>query len=110
MAAHKRSYYHTWVHINLVVRRVPRRETKYRHQIQEHQNTIAKLQHDMHRLNNIINPIPPPVAAEKEDPNILVANDDGMVDVEEESEEEVEPWEDDHGDDMSGVDSANFEP
>jgi len=33
-----------------------------------------------------------------------------MEDVEEESEEEVEPWEVDHGDDMFGVDSDHFEP
>ena len=69
-----------------------------------------ELQHDVHRLNNFINPISPPVAAAKEDPNILVADDDGMEDVEEESEEEVEPWEDDHGDYMFGVDSDHFEP
>ena len=50
-----------------------------------------ELQHDVHRLNNFINPISPPVAAAKEDPNILVADDDGMEDVMEESEEEVEP-------------------
>ena len=67
------------------------REEEYRHQIQEHQNTIVELQHDVHRLNNIINPIRPPVAIVEEDPNVLVANDDGMEDVEEESKEEVEP-------------------
>ena len=69
-----------------------------------------ELLHDVHRLNNIINPIPPSVAVVEEDPNILVADDDGTEDVEEESEEEVEPWEDDHGDCMSGVDSDHFEP
>ena len=68
-----------------------------------------ELQHDVHRLN-IINPIPPLVAVAEEDPNVLVADDDGMEDVEEESEEEVEPWEDDHGEDMSSVDSDHFEP
>ena len=59
---------------------------------------------------NIINPIPPPVAAAKEDPNVLVADDDGMEDVEEESKQEVEPWEDDHGDYMFGVDNDHFKP
>ena len=68
------------------------REAEYQCQIQEHQNTIVELQHDVHRLNNIINPIRPPVAIVEEDPNVLVANDDGMEDVEEESEEEVKPW------------------
>ena len=50
-----------------------------------------ELWHDVHHLNNIINPIPPLVAIEEEDPNVFVANDDGMEDVEEESEEEVKP-------------------
>ena len=40
------------------------RETEYWRQIEEHQNTIMELQHDVHRLNNIINPIPPLVAVE----------------------------------------------
>ena len=67
-------------------------------------------QHDVHRLNNIINPISPPVATAKEDLNVLVADDDGIEDVKEESEEEVEPQEDDHGDYMSGVDSDHIKP
>ena len=66
-----------------------RREMEYRRQIQEHQNTITELQHDVHRLNNIINHIPPLVATAEEDPNVLVADDDGMESVEE-SKEEVE--------------------
>jgi hypothetical protein len=44
----------------------------------------------------------------EEGPNVLIAEDDGMeVDVEAEPEEnkEVEPWEDDHGDGVSDVDS-----
>ena len=49
-----------------------------------------ELQHDVHRLNNIIYPIPPLVAVAEEDPNVLVANDDGMQDVKEEFDEEVE--------------------
>ena len=85
------------------------REAECRCQIQEHQNNIVELQHDVHCLNNIINPIPPPVAVAEEDPNVLVADDDGMEDVEE-SEEEVEPQEDYHGDYMFGVDNDHFKP
>ena len=61
------------------------RETKYQRQIQEHQNTILELQHDVHRLNNIINPIPPPVATEEEeeDPEMFM-EDDGWEEEEEE--------------------------
>jgi len=42
----------------------------------------------------------------EEGPNVLIAEDDGMeMDAEEEPEdEEVEPWEDDHGDGVSNVD------
>ena len=40
---------------------------------------------------------------------MLVTDDVGMEEVEEESEEEVEPCEDDHGDAMSGVDSDHSE-
>jgi hypothetical protein len=47
----------------------------------------------------------------EEDPNVLVAEDDRMeVDVVvEPEEEEVEPWEDDHGDGVSDIDSDHFE-
>ena len=83
-----------------------RREADYRQQIQKQQDIIAELQHDVYCLNNIINPIPPPAATEEEDPNVLVADDDGMEDV----EEEVEPWEDDQGDGVSDVDSDHSEP
>jgi len=43
----------------------------------------------------------------EEGPNVLIAEDDGMeMDAEEEPEdEEVEPWEDDHGDGVSDADS-----
>ena len=43
----------------------------------------------------------------EEEPNVLIAEDDGIeMDAEEEPEdEEVEPWEDDHGDGVSDVDS-----
>jgi hypothetical protein len=44
------------------------------------------------------------------EPNVLVAKDDGMeVDVEELEEEEVEPWEDDHGDGVFDNDSDHSE-
>jgi hypothetical protein len=77
----------------------------------EYQRQIQELQEDVHRLNNRINPILPLASAMVEDPNVLVAKDDGMeVDVEVESEEEeVEPWEDDHGDGVSDVDSDHSE-
>ena len=56
----------------------------------------------------MVNPILPPALAVEEDPNVLIAEDDGMeVDVEEETEdEEVEPFEDDRGDGVSAIDSA----
>jgi len=68
---------------------------------------IEELQIDVHRLNNIINPIIPPTPAVEEGPNVLIAEDDGMeMDVEEEpKDEEVEPFEDDHGDGVSDIDS-----
>ena len=65
-----------------------------------------ELQHDVHRLNNIINPIPPQAVVEEEDPNLLVADDDGMEDI----EEEVELWEDYQGDGVSDVNSDHSEP
>ena len=43
-----------------------------------------------------------------EEPNVLIAEDDGIeMDAEEEEpkDEEMEPWEDDHGDGVSNVDS-----
>ena len=65
---------------------------------------------DVHHLNNLVNPILPPAPALEEDPNVLIAEDDGMeVDVEAEYEEEVEPFEDDQGDGMSDVDSDHPE-
>ena len=84
-----------------------RREAEYQCQIQEHQNTIAELQHDVHRLNNIINPIPPPVAMEEEekDPKILV-EDDGWK---EDEEEQLVPMDNDEANAMSGVDSDHSE-
>ena len=43
----------------------------------------------VHHLNNIINPIPPLDAPVEEDPNILVAVDDGM---EEDAPAEPKVW------------------
>ena len=55
----------------------------------------------------MVNPILPPAPAVDEDPNVLIAEDDGMeVDAEAEPEEEVEPFKDDHGDDVSNIDST----
>ena len=48
----------------------------------------------------------------EEDPNVLIAKDGGMevdAEAEPEEEEEVEPFEDDHGDDVSDIDSDHFE-
>ena len=69
---------------------------------------IEELQLDVHRLNNMVNPILPLALAVEEDPNVLIPEDNGMeVDTEEGSEdEEVEPFEDDHGDGVSDIDSA----
>ena len=55
-----------------------------------------------------MNPILPPALAVEEDPNVLIAEDDGMeVDTEEEpKDEEVEPFEDDRGDVVFDIDSA----
>ena len=54
----------------------------------------------------MVNPILSPASAVEEDPDVLIAEDDGMeVDVEAEYEEEVEPFEDDHGDGVSDIDS-----
>ena len=46
----------------------------------------------------------------EEDPNVLIAEDDGMeVDAEDEpKEEEIEPFEDDHGDGVSDIDSDHL--
>jgi len=43
----------------------------------------------------------------EDDHNVLIAEDDGIeMDAKEEPEaEEVEPWEDDHGDGVSNIDS-----
>ena len=60
----------------------------------------------------MVNPILPLDApAMEEDPNVLIAKDDGMeVDAEAGPEdEEIEPFEDDHGDGVSIIDSDHPE-
>ena len=59
----------------------------------------------------MVNPILPEAPAVEEDPNVLIAEDDGMeVDTEEEpKDEEVEPFEDDRGDGVSDIDSDHPE-
>ena len=66
---------------------------------------------DVHHLNNMVNPILPPAPAVEEDPNVLIAEDDGMeVDAEEEpDDEEFEPFEDDHGDGVSDINNDHLE-
>ena len=72
---------------------------------------VEELQLDVHRLNNMVNPILPPTPAMEEDPNVLIAKDDGMeVDVKDEpKDEEIEPFEDDQGDGVFDVDSDHPE-
>ena len=85
---------------------------EFDHREQELICQIEELQLDVHRLNNMVNPILPPALAVEEDPNVLIAEDDGMeVDTkaEPEEEDEVEPFEDDHGDDVSDIDSDHSE-
>ena len=54
----------------------------------------------------MVNPILPPAPAVEEDTNVLIAEDDDMeVDAEDEPEEDIELFEDDHGDDMSDIDN-----
>ena len=59
----------------------------------------------------MVNPILPPAPAVEEDPNVFIAEDDGMeVDAKDEpEEEEIEPFEDDHGDGVSDIDSDHPE-
>ena len=72
---------------------------------------IEELQLDVHRLNNMVNLILPPALAVEEYPNVLIGEDDGMeVDTEDEpKEEEIEAFEDDHGDDVSDINSDHSE-
>ena len=66
---------------------------------------------DVHCVDNVIHPILPPIVAEEEDPNVLAAEDDGMgEDIEDEpKDEEIEPFEDDHSDGVSNIDSDHPE-
>ena len=81
------------------------KEAEYRRQIQEHQNTIVELQHDVHRLNNIINPIPPLVAVEEKEEDLeMFMEDDGW-----EEEEQLVPVDNDDANAMSSVDSDHSE-
>ena len=79
---------------------------EFDHREQELICQIEELQLDVHRLNNMVNPILPPAPAVEEDPNVLIAEDDGMeVDTEDEPEEvQIEPFEDDHNDGVSNID------
>jgi hypothetical protein len=64
----------------------------------------------VHCLNNLHDPILPLAAAVEEGSNVLIAEDDDMEeDAEEPKEEEIEPFEDDHGDVVSDVDSDHSE-
>ena len=65
----------------------------------------------IHHLNNIIHPILALVARVEEDPNVLVAKDDGMEQdaLAKHEDEEIEPFEDDQGDGASDVDSDHSE-
>ena len=77
-----------------------RQATEFDHREQELIRHIEELQLDVHHLNNLVNPILPLAPAMEKDPNVLIAEDDGMeVDAKDELEdEEIEPFEDDHGD------------
>ena len=88
-----------------------RQATEFDCREQELMRQIEELQLDVHRLNNMVNPILPPAPAAKEDPNVLIAEDDGMeVDAEDEPEEDkIEPFEDDHGGGVSDIDSDHPE-
>ena len=59
----------------------------------------------------MVNPILPLAPTVEEDPNVLIAEDDGMeVGAEDEpKEEEIELFEDDHGDGVSDIDSDHPE-
>ena len=88
-----------------------RQATEFDRREQELIRQIEELQLDVHRLNNMVNPILPPAPVVEEDPNVLIAEDDGMeVDTMEEPEdEEVEPFEDDNGDGVSDIDNNHPE-
>ena len=72
-------------------------EQEYMRRLQHAQNTIVELQHDVHHLNNIINPIPPPDVVEEEDLEMLIEED--------EPDEDVKPMEDNDDEPMPNIDS-----
>ena len=84
-----------------------RQATEFDCREQELIRQIEELQLNVHRLNNMVNPILPPALAVEEDPNVLIAEDDGMeMDTEDGPEdEEIEPFEDDQCDDVSDIDN-----
>jgi hypothetical protein len=90
-----------------------RQATKFDRREADYQRQIQELHEDVHRLNNIIDLIlSPALVVVEEGPNVLIVEDDGMevdVDAKPEEDEEVEPWEDDHGDGVSDVDSDHSE-
>ena len=59
----------------------------------------------------MVSPILPVAPAVEEDPNVLIAEDDGMkVDAEDEPEdEEIKPFEDNNGDGVSNINSDHPE-
>ena len=86
--------------------------TEFDHREQELIRQVEGLQLDVHHLNNMVNPILPPNApVVEEDPNVLIAEDDGMeVDAKDEpKDEEIKPFEDDQGDGVSDVDNNHPE-
>ena len=89
-----------------------RQVTEFDHREQELIRQVEELQLNVHCLKNMVNPILPPNApAVEEDPNVLIAKDNGMeVDIEDEpKDEEIETFEDDHSDGVSDLDSDHPE-
>ena len=88
-----------------------RQATEFDRREQELICQIEELHLDAHRLNNMVKPILPPAPTVEEGPNVLIAEDDGMeMDAKEEPEdEEIEPFEDNHGDGVSDIDSDHPE-
>ena len=89
-----------------------RQATEFDRREQELICQVEELQLDVHHLNNMVNPILHPDApAVEEDPNVLIAEDDGMEEdaPAEPEDEEIEPFEDDQGDGVSDVDNDHSE-
>jgi len=68
-----------------------RQATEFEQREQELIRQIEELQIDVHRLNNIINPIIPLAPAVEDEPNVLIAEDDG-VEMDAEEEPEMKRW------------------